>query len=93
MRFHTMAVLAILFVVLLSGCAPGPNELSGSPGSSGEIAGFWLGIWHGFIMLFTFIASLFSDSVSVYEAHNTGAWYNLGFVFGASLFFGGSGGA
>lgn len=87
-------LLATVFAILyLSGCAPGPNELSGTPGGGGDVAGFWLGLWHGFIMLFTFIGSLFSDAVSVYEVHNSGAWYNVGFLLGASLFFGGSGGA
>ena len=93
MKRSVYVVITAFAILYLSGCAPGPNELSNTPGSGGDVAGFWLGLWHGFIMLFTFIGSLFSDSVSVYEVHNSGAWYNVGFLLGASLFFGGSGGA
>ena len=27
----------------------------------------------------------------MYEVHNTGAWYNLGFLLGMSIVFGGGG--
>ena len=38
-------ILAVVFVVLAaSGCAPGPNQLSGSPDSDGKVAGFWKGL-------------------------------------------------
>jgi len=43
------------------------------------------------IAFFTFIISLFTDSVSVYEVHNNGGWYDFGFLLGAGVFFGGSG--
>jgi hypothetical protein len=39
-----------------------------------------------------FIISLFNDSVGIYEMHNNGGWYNFGFLLGASIIFGGSGG-
>ncbi len=48
--------------------------------------------WHGFISPFTFLISLFSDTVHIYEIHNNGGWYNFGFLLGASIIFGGSGG-
>jgi hypothetical protein len=56
------------------------------------VAGFWKGLWHGFILLFTFVVSLFNDGVHVYEAHKSGHLYDPGFVLGAMVFFGGSGG-
>ena len=55
------------------------------------MAGFWLGLWHGIIVPITFIISLFSDTVGIYEVHNNGGWYDFGFVIGASVFLGGSG--
>lgn len=73
-----------LAAVLLAGCAPGANTVVGTPGAAGEIAGFWLGLWHGMICRFTFVVSLFSEHVGVYEVHNTGGWYNFGFLLGAS---------
>ncbi|MBN1163888.1 MAG: hypothetical protein JXB45_04870 [Candidatus Krumholzibacteriota bacterium] len=82
----------IMILVLLAGCAPGPNRLTNTPDQKGTVAGFWQGLWHGFIALFTFIGSLFSDKVHPYEVHNNGNWYNLGFVLGLMIFFGGGGG-
>lgn len=51
-------------------------------------AGFWAGFWHGMIMPITFFISLFNPDVGIYETHNTGKGYNLGFVLGASAAFG-----
>jgi hypothetical protein len=84
--------IAAIVLVTLTGCAPGPNDLERSPDEEGEIAGFWLGLWHGLIAPITFVVSLFSDSVSVYEVHNNGGWYNFGFLIGVSIIFGGGGG-
>jgi hypothetical protein len=81
--------LVIIFVLLLSSCAPGPNQLKKTPDAKGEVAGFWLGVWHGLIAPITFIVSLFSDKVSIYDVHNSGNWYNFGFVLGAGLFLSG----
>ena len=81
----------VLVMTALVACAAGPNALEGRAGPNLVIAGFWRGLWHGFICLFTLIASVFSRSVTIYEVHNNGAWYNLGFVLGAAMFFGGGG--
>lgn len=54
-----------------------------------EPAGFWTGVWHGMSMPVTFIVSLFKPGISIYETHNNGKLYNLGFVLGASMAFGG----
>ncbi len=83
---------AILFLAILLfsiSCAPGPNKLARTPDREGEVAGFWLGVWHGLIAPITFIISVFSDKVSLYEVHNSGGWYNFGFVLGAGLFLSG----
>jgi len=58
-----------------------------------EDAGFWLGLWHGLISPITFVISLFTDSVNIYEVHNNGNWYDFGFMFGISLAFGGGAGS
>ncbi len=50
-----------------------------------------IGLWHGFILPFSFVFSLFLDNVHVYEVHNGGHLYDLGFVIGAFVIF--SGGA
>lgn len=92
MRRITFVIILMSIMVLLSACAAGPNELRNTPDEDGEVAGFWKGIWHGLISTITFIISLFSKSVYVFEVHNNGGWYTFGFLLGASITFGGSGG-
>jgi hypothetical protein len=69
-------------------CA-GANDLAGHPNASGVIAGFWRGLWHGLVAPITFLVSLFTDRVSMYEVHNSGAWYDLGFLMGLCAVLGG----
>jgi hypothetical protein len=83
--------LLVIIAMILTACAPGLNPMEDSTKPDDEIAGFWLGLWHGFISLFTFFASLFNDNVRIYEVHNNGGWYNFGFILGVSMFFGGGG--
>jgi hypothetical protein len=92
---RALAIAAVFVALLmLAGCVAGPNTEVDTPDEQGDVAGFWHGLWHGFILLFTFIASLFSDNVDIYEVHNSGGWYNFGFLLGVMIFFGGgSGGA
>lgn len=54
-------------------------------------AGFWAGLWHGLISPITFIISIFNLNVRIYETNNRGRLYDLGFIIGASISFGGSG--
>jgi hypothetical protein len=91
MKRTLLVALAITALLFVAGCAAGPNELAGSPDEEGKVAGFWHGLWHGFIALFTFVISLFTDNVRIYDVHNSGNWYNLGFLLGIMIFFGGSG--
>lgn len=44
--------------------------------------GFWGGFWHGLILPFSWIGSLFSHSIAIYALDNNGAWYDTGFVLG-----------
>jgi len=86
-----MLVLTILALVMMAGCVAGPNLLVNASNEEGELANFWKGLWHGFIVMFTFFISLFKDNVNMYEVHNNGSWYNLGFLLGIMIFFGGGG--
>ena len=52
---------------------------------------FGSGIWQDFIAPFVFLASLFKSNLNIYEAHNDGSWYDLGYLLGLACFFGGSG--
>jgi len=90
-KMRIISLLGILFVLMfvLTSCAPGPNSFEKTPDKEGEIAGLFMGIWHGLITPITFFISIFSDNVSFYEVHNNGGWYNFGFVLGAGLFLSG----
>lgn len=87
-KFH-LPVAALAVLLVLASCAPGPNELEKTPDAEGDTAGFFMGFWHGLIAPITFIISIFSKSVRFYEVHNSGFWYNFGFVLGAGLFLSG----
>jgi hypothetical protein len=86
-----VSILGILLVLIFvfSSCVAGPNELEKKPNDEGKIAGFWKGLWHGLIAPITFVISLFTKTVRFYEVHNSGSWYNFGFVLGAGLFLSG----
>lgn len=44
--------------------------------------GFFEGVFHGFIILFTFVGSLIDPEITIYSVANNGIPYNLGFAFG-----------
>lgn len=67
----------------------GPNSRYLVPGAAP--AGFWAGLWHGLLTPLTFLISLFDRRVGIYETHNRGRLYDLGFIIGVSASFGGGG--
>ncbi len=86
MNFRKLSIIFICMFILImvtSSCAPGNTRYDAKP------AGFWAGLWHGLICWITFIISLFSKSVEMYEINNSGGWYNFGFLLGASIALGG----
>ena len=82
--FGILALLALTVIACFASCAAGPNTLKDvSPENQPrDPAGFWLGLWHGWIAVIVFVISWFSDSVNIYEVYNNGGWYNFGFLFG-----------
>lgn len=75
----SLAVCAIAAV--LDGCAHQP------PPSAFEPPGFWFGLLHGFLIVFSFIGSLFTHA-RIYAFPNSGVWYDFGYLIGAGLFLG-----
>jgi len=69
--------------------AAGPNSKYNQPGAAP--AGFLGGLWHGLIAPVTFIISLFTPNVRIYETNNKGIIYDFGFIIGVSASFGGGG--
>ena len=82
----TVSVLVLVLVNVLSGCAPSANQFKGTASEHDVVAGFWLGLWQGFIAPFVFVTSLFKSNLGIYEVHNNGAWYSFGCLFGLACF-------
>ncbi len=78
------SLLLLITIVLVTGCA------TQSVTNVQDPPGFWYGLLHGFIILFSFIISLFTD-YEIYAFPNAGAWYNFGYLLGVMIFFGGGG--
>ena len=58
-----LIVFVVILVLSFATCTAGPNEKVKTASPDGKVAGFLYGLWHGFIALFTFIISLFSNNV------------------------------
>lgn len=67
--------------------APGPNPELDNPAENGLVAGLGTGFWHGLISPVTLIMSFMNPITQMYEVHNNGAMYNLGFLLGVALLF------
>jgi hypothetical protein len=78
-------ILLIAALMSVTGCATQTTEvfMENPPG-------FLKGLLHGFIILFSFIASLFTE-YEIYSFPNAGGWYDFGFLLGVMMFFGGGG--
>ncbi|MFW5847508.1 MAG: hypothetical protein ACOCVF_01125 [bacterium] len=72
--------LLTLVVVLFSGCADVSPHAETCVTS--DPYGFWGGLWHGLILPFSWIGSLFSDNIAIYALDNNGGWYDFGFFLG-----------
>ena len=67
---------------------PGVNPELDKPVEKGKVAGLGTGLWHGLISVVTLIISFFNPDIQMYEVHNNGPMYNLGFLLGTILLFG-----
>lgn len=72
--------LALSCLLFSAGCAYQASP-SAYPAES-DVPGFFHGILHGFTMIFSLVAELFSDR-RIYAFPNSGAWYDFGYVIGA----------
>lgn len=83
-RFFILLMLAAI-VLTLSSCAAGDAQFT-----QDNRAGFWFGVWHGFIAFISLAIHIFNENVFVYEINNTGGWYDFGFLLGVIFIWGGS---
>lgn len=83
-RWKAIVVIISMATILLAGCFPG-----GAQYTSHRPAGFFSGVWHGWIAPLSLIVGLFNPTVRVYEPSNTGWWYDFGFYMAIISGFGG----
>lgn len=80
-----LSTLMLLTVtLLLAGCVPGDGT-----NTSSDRAGFFWGIWHGWIAPISLIIGFFKPGIRIYETANTGLFYDLGFYIAVISGFGG----
>lgn len=83
-RTLRLVVIALFAVLMLSGCIPGDGKATAE-----EPAGFFWGIWHGWVAPISLIISIFRDNIAIYEVNNTGFWYDFGYYLAIVGGFGG----
>lgn len=79
--------LLVGLAFLCTSCFAGPNTLENVPNAKGQVANGWNGLWDGMIAPISFVVSLFSENVEVYNPNSNG-WYPLGFCVGIGVFSG-----
>jgi hypothetical protein len=86
LRKHRILAFALVCAagLALASCATQPQpEVS-------DVPGFWSGLRDGFLIVISFVVSLFTDH-RIYSFPNSGVWYDFGYLLGASMFLGGGG--
>jgi polyferredoxin len=83
-RIILLSILIILVTVMLTGCVPGDGTYTAD-----NQAGFFWGVWHGWIAPVSLIWGLFNKNINIYEVVNSGWWYDFGFYIAIISGFGG----
>ena len=83
MKTNNLIKTALLFfcIATLISCAP--------LGYTKHSAGFFDGLLHGIIIVFSVIGKLIGKNIGIYAEHNTGFTYWLGFIIGLGILGGG----
>ena len=84
MAKQLICILVLTVLVSFAGCVPGDGKHT-----EANPAGFFWGIWHGWIAPISLIWGLFDSAIRLYEPHNTGWWYDAGFYIAVISGFGG----
>jgi len=81
-----LALLTLLLasLLLLTACLPGDGSYT-----TADPAGFFWGIWHGWIAPVSLLLMVFRDQSTIFEIYNTGLGYNFGFYIAIISGFGG----
>lgn len=79
-----LTIIVASLLLTLTGCIPGDGTYTAA-----KPAGFFWGIWHGWVSPISLIIGFFDKSIRVYEVSNTGWWYDFGFYIAIISGFGG----
>jgi len=83
-KFWILMTVMLLLIMSLTGCVPGDGK-----NTVDDPAGFFWGVWHGWIAPISLIVGLFKEDIRIYEIYNNGWWYDLGFYIAIISGFGG----
>ena len=83
MKKYRITLVALIALFVLTGCVPTKLAVADA-----QPAGFFSGLWHGWIAPFSLIMSFFKSEVSIYQRFNTGFSYDLGFYMAIISGFG-----
>ncbi|REE84428.1 hypothetical protein A8990_115106 [Paenibacillus taihuensis] len=85
-KFRLLLIMVMLLAITmtLTSCVPGDGVNTAS-----RPAGFFWGIWHGWVAPISLIIGIFKHHIRVYEIHNIGWWYDAGFYIAVISGFGG----
>ena len=79
-----LSLVAASILLTLTGCVPGDGTYVAA-----KPAGFFWGIWHGWMAPISLVIGLFNKDIRVYEMINNGWWYDFGFYIAIISGFGG----
>lgn len=83
-RYFLMMAMLIMLMSLLTGCIPGDGS-----NNTQDPAGFFMGVWHGWIAPISLIIGAFNHDIRLYETYNSGWWYDFGYYIAIISGFGG----
>lgn len=83
-KILVIGFLSIALVTLLTSCVPGDGT-----NTTVKPAGFFWGVWHGWIAPVSLVIGLFKNNIKIYEVMNRGWWYDFGFYAAIISGFGG----
>ncbi|MBU0712448.1 hypothetical protein KJ762_15340 [bacterium] len=83
-KFIPVTLIFLFILLALSACLPGDGART-----IVKPAGFFTGVWHGWIAPISLIVGILNPVIRIYETYNTGWWYDLGFYIAIISGFGG----
>ena len=78
--------LMVLAALALTACGTATPFVGKPLEETGQVYGFFYGFWDGITAILAFIGNLLGGHFGIYQIHNDGNWYDLGFLLGVGAF-------